>query len=599
MLLREFIKEYEEKFSRKFKDGFWGEIARISSSLKEPSLHPSKKLIEILDSFEAGENEPLKIAVIGQFSSGKSTLINTILGREILPSGVVPVTAKATYIKYAPNELLSVIYKDGRSEALEIGDLANFVDQRNDLKDIKNITIYANNELLKRVTFIDTPGLNSRNSGDTRETLRIFSEAHAVLWISLIDNAARASESGELELLPRILRENSLMILSQKDRLGSDDIERVLGHSRRTLGQFFSGIVPVSSKLEKSGENDSGFDEIYKFLNKLENSREKLAKDRLNEVILNLKSEREKYIKIYTNLDEIISKNLEIYNEFGKNLKIYTEEFSKFYAQIKELSSVISSTMSESLHSEKSSYFRKKSTIFGGENYEKIEYEAPFFNRDEALSKLIYNDTKMSDNFRRFKSRLGKFEERILSEVEQTYKKMENEVMLFKGRFESFSRDSEVFSIEEASLLNKIAGEVYELFLKNYEREIFEFSQSIRLFFEKIMIKIITNYENSIILTADFINNKILKSIDDYESDPLTFSLYYPKFEDFNGVLLNNLHYYEFENDFIGSSTFIKKALNKLENGIKDATNKNAQYIGKIRSRQEEALKFITNLAPK
>lgn len=598
MLLKNFIQEFKEKFAVDFKSGFWGDLERICESLKDPTFHPSMKLKATLNEFLALEHEPLKIAVIGQFSSGKSTFLNTLLGREILPTGVVPVTAKATYIKYAPNELLNVTYNDGRSEILDICGLGEFVDQRKDLKKIKNITIYSNNEILKRVTFIDTPGLNSRSNADTKETLRIFKEAFGVLWISLIDNAARASEMAEISALPEILRQNSVMLLSQKDRLNAEEIERVLGHSGKTLGEFFAEILPISSKLEKENGGNSGFDLVRNFITSLEAKREEFAILKLKEILNLLKFERANYIKIYDELEKIIAKNGEIFADFSQNLENYSQKFEQFYSFIKEISTNVSEIMNSCVKSEQKSYFMaKKGGIFSQNGFEKIDYEAPNFNKDEALSKLIYNDTKLSDEFRRLKFRLGEFKAEILSAANENYEKMQNEILLFKGKFESFSREDEIFSIEETAVLNKIAGEVYELFLKNYEREFFEFCQKTHLFFDKILIKIVTNYENAIILTADFIANKVQKAVSDYEGDPGVFSLYYPKFEDFSAVLLKNLHYYEFENEFLGSTSFIKKAMGALKEQISQITQKNLSYTAKLKISQQSIFDRLENLS--
>ena len=183
-----------------------------------------------------------------------------------------------------------------------------------------------------------------------------------------------------------------------------------------------------------------------------------------------------------------------------------------------------------------------------------------------------------------------------MSEFDEIYASFENEILLFKGKFESLERQNEIFSMEEISSLNKIAGEVYELFLKDYERAFFEFKGKVELFFEKIMIKIATNYTNAVVLTADFIDNKIAKSISDYEDDSATFSLYYPKFEDFEKVLLNNLHYYEFENDFLGNSAFILKNSKNLIESANAVTKQNLDYISELKSRQNAVLTRLESI---
>lgn len=65
----------------------------LTSSLSDSLTH---QLTTISQSLQ----EPMKIAIIGQFSSGKSTFLNALLGAEILPSGITPVTAKICEIAY-------------------------------------------------------------------------------------------------------------------------------------------------------------------------------------------------------------------------------------------------------------------------------------------------------------------------------------------------------------------------------------------------------------------------------------------------------------------------------------------------------------------
>ena len=83
---------------------------------------------------------------------------------------------------------------------------------------MRNLTIFNSAEILKKVSFSDTPGLNSRSKSDTAETMRELQNADGLFWISLIDNAARASEKDEILTLPKELKQNSLFLLSQKDR---------------------------------------------------------------------------------------------------------------------------------------------------------------------------------------------------------------------------------------------------------------------------------------------------------------------------------------------------------------------------------------------
>lgn len=61
--------------------------------------------------------EEFNLAVFGQFERGKSTLINALLGEEILPMGVVPLTSVVTVVRYGPTSAAEVTFKDGRRMA--------------------------------------------------------------------------------------------------------------------------------------------------------------------------------------------------------------------------------------------------------------------------------------------------------------------------------------------------------------------------------------------------------------------------------------------------------------------------------------------------
>ena len=53
------------------------------------------------------------LAVVGQFKRGKSSLMNAIIGRDILPTGVLPLTSAITVLKYGPREKLTIFSRWG------------------------------------------------------------------------------------------------------------------------------------------------------------------------------------------------------------------------------------------------------------------------------------------------------------------------------------------------------------------------------------------------------------------------------------------------------------------------------------------------------
>ena len=91
--------------------------ATRSASLREKILSLERKLA----------SNQLHLAVLGQMKRGKSSFINALLGSEILPMGVLPVTAVITEIKYGPAPQAAIIYTTGLRERVDVGTLADYI----------------------------------------------------------------------------------------------------------------------------------------------------------------------------------------------------------------------------------------------------------------------------------------------------------------------------------------------------------------------------------------------------------------------------------------------------------------------------------------
>lgn len=70
------------------------------------------------------------LAVVGQFKRGKSSLMNAIIGRDILPTGVPPLTSAITVLKYGPKEKLTILEEGAVPEEAPVSSLAEYVTER-------------------------------------------------------------------------------------------------------------------------------------------------------------------------------------------------------------------------------------------------------------------------------------------------------------------------------------------------------------------------------------------------------------------------------------------------------------------------------------
>ena len=209
---------------------------------------------------------------------------------------------------------------------------------------------------------------------------------------------------------------------------------------------------------------------------------------------------------------------------------------------------------------------------------------------NEALSKLIYNDDKMSKIFRNFKREMDNLHAKIKSDIDEIIAVLDDEIKLFKARYETLRKSDELHSDRLFADIRQFSCDVYASVNSPYKAELNAKYAHLGLFFERINIKISTNYQNSIRLSVDFLANKLERARKDYESEPLSFSLYYPKENEITERVLNELSYYEFESEFIGTAPFCVKFLRSLKQSFFELSIKNIKSLDGIKKRHNDNL---------
>ena len=108
--LKNLAKEYHAQFQKEqeCESGITAEIQSIQRALLDEKFHPSIQLSQLFDKLLRRSKYPMEVAIVGQFSSGKSTFLNALLSKDILPTGITPVTSKVNFINYAKEYKLKV-----------------------------------------------------------------------------------------------------------------------------------------------------------------------------------------------------------------------------------------------------------------------------------------------------------------------------------------------------------------------------------------------------------------------------------------------------------------------------------------------------------
>ncbi len=181
-----------------------------------------------------------RVALMGEFSAGKSTLSNLLLGADPLPVKVTATRLPPVWIAFGDDPAWREDL-DGNRHKIDIDDLESV-----GLEETRLIRLFLKSDMLQLCDLIDMPGISDPNMAS--EVWRdVIGEADNVIWCSHATQAWRQSEAAVWDTLPETLRDKSLLLLTRFDKLLNErDRMRVLARVRRETQGLFSDMFPVS-----------------------------------------------------------------------------------------------------------------------------------------------------------------------------------------------------------------------------------------------------------------------------------------------------------------------------------------------------------------
>jgi tetratricopeptide (TPR) repeat protein/GTP-binding protein EngB required for normal cell division len=193
-------------------------------------------------------DRPLLVAVMGEFNAGKSSFVNALCAADVAPTGVTPTTATVNVLRYGAEPAARVVGHDGGTRPLPAAEVARFLTalRADEARSIRLVEVFLPVEPLRRVEIVDTPGLNSILPEHERVTRDFLQEADAIVWVFAIGQAAKATERAALQLAHGAGK-RVLGVLNKVDRADAAEIEAVVDHAARSLGDLVETIVPFSA----------------------------------------------------------------------------------------------------------------------------------------------------------------------------------------------------------------------------------------------------------------------------------------------------------------------------------------------------------------
>ena len=184
-------------------------------------------------------DKPLRAALLGEFSAGKSTLANLMLGRTQSPVRVTATQMPPLWYTFGDAGPVRVLDDDTEEPLAEDG--TNSVP----LEGTKAVKIALDAPILERFDIFDMPGSSDPNM-DPGTWDRLMPEVDIAIWCTPATQAWRQSEAALWDAMPPALQQRSMLLLTRIDKVSTPDRKRVLQRVRsETQGQF-RHVLPVA-----------------------------------------------------------------------------------------------------------------------------------------------------------------------------------------------------------------------------------------------------------------------------------------------------------------------------------------------------------------
>jgi len=195
-----------------------------------------------------GGDPLIDVAILGQFKAGKSSFINSLTGRPVLPVGVIPVTTVITRLKYGEKERASVTYFTGGQTMIDLADLRDFISEARNPANERNVEVVdidlPSLKPYAGLRLVDTPGLGSvfrYNTETSREWLP--GVGTAVVAIS----SDRPLSENDLDLISELMgyTPKVVLLLTKADLLTEDQQKEVTKFFLTALKKAFGREFPI------------------------------------------------------------------------------------------------------------------------------------------------------------------------------------------------------------------------------------------------------------------------------------------------------------------------------------------------------------------
>lgn len=401
--------------------------------------------------------------VVGLFKRGKSSLINALIGGEVAPVDVTPVTAVITLIEYAEVPSAEIIFEHTENKIISIAEAASYVSEEENPENIKGarlVRITYPSPLLKHLTLIDTPGMGSAFEHNTQVTREFIPKIDAALYVLSADTPVSKTDLDFLSDLqqttPKII-----YVVNKMDLLNENELGKMIQFNRRTLARAMRTdeadveIYCVSSlKNFRAGQPYAGMSAIR-------NRMDELAKN--EKAVLLMQSSRNRLAALINQLEVILKLKAESLqmpvNLLEKKQLMLSESTGRLNEQKSEFDAIVGGRikqLQDRIHDE----VNRVAAVLHSEVKRKL------FSEREASSKEI--EKGGAESFQQ------KLNQQIVDRFNELKQSLERETRdQFYRLLEQYSQRSQSFLNELATHLASLLGIDFSLIANTFDLNVY------------------------------------------------------------------------------------------------------------------------------
>ena len=357
------------------------------------------------------------IALIGEFSAGKTSIVNRILSQDDASAPKLPTNSKATtaiptYISYGPVFMSQFLDAGGKLKNIKKEDFERVKKDVLGKVNVSSLLDYFvmsyNNPNLKGITILDTPGFSSNDPEDERRTCEVINEADILFWVFDVNQAINKSS---ITIIKENIKDVPLFIVMNKcDQLSPNEQNAKENNLRETLKKeniSIKGVIRFSEKYP--------IDVIMKAVESIDCKKDN---DEVSQILEDLYG-------LYDTVNLKFKESQEILTTQKRNLEITEENIQDYFEQYEEDAKIVGEMPQHESHIfsrdcyeiSEADYYE-----FRGRCQRMLDNREPFETEITDLKDFSKNVTEVEENVSNIKKQrkmLQDYEKKIIDAVKK------------------------------------------------------------------------------------------------------------------------------------------------------------------------------------